>query len=168
MEMLSGKTFIFHAIASESVDGLPCVGACGIPIVCGGFAPGVQYYTLADATGGQKISICTADWSMVFGPLQMAVIESVPLPCDYPIPAPPTGETFNRDKVNLEYSAPAAPQAQLFPRADNIEACGDNVAWFYDDADPPTQIRMCPAACSMLAGGGTIQIKLGCNTVVVE
>jgi hypothetical protein len=168
MEMLAGKTFTFHAIASEAdVNGLPCVGACGIPILCGGFAPGLQYYALADATGGQKISICIADWSMVFGPLQDAVIASAPLPCDYPIPPPPAGDALDPDKVNLEFTAPGT-QAQVFPRAAGETACAQSMAWFYDDPGAPTQIRMCPAACSAIGAGGTIEIQLGCETVLVE
>jgi hypothetical protein len=168
METLAGKTFTFHAIASEAdVNGLPCVGACGIPILCGGFAPGIQYYALADATGGQKISICVADWSMVFGPLQDAVIASAPLPCDYPIPPPPAGDALDPDKVNLEFTPPGA-QAQVFPRAAGETACAQSMAWFYDDPGAPTQIRMCPAACSAIGAGGTIEIQLGCETVLVE
>jgi hypothetical protein len=164
MEMLAGKPFIFHAIASEDVNGFPCVGACGLPILCGGFAPGRQYYALADATGGQKISICIADWSMVFGPLQDAVIASVPLPCDYPIPPPPPGETLDRNKVNIEFIAPNAAQPVVFPRAGSEMECAGNTAWFYDP-DDSTLIRMCPAACSAVGEGGTVQIQLGCATV---
>jgi hypothetical protein len=162
----AGKSFSFHAIASEDVNGLPCVGACGLPIVCGGFAPGRQYYALADATHGQKISICTSDWSQVFGALQEAVIASAPLPCDYAIPAPPAGEKLDRDEVNLEYSAPTASSA-TFPRASDAVACADHVAWYYDDPGAPKQIKMCPAACDAISGGGSIRIRLGCATVPV-
>ena len=165
MEMVAGKKFIFHAIASESVNGLPCVGACGLPVVCGGFAPGVQYYALADATGGQKISICTEDWSMVFAPLQAAVIASAPLPCDYPIPAPPDGQMLDAEKVNLAFLPADASDQQVFPRAAAEDQCADHLAWFYDDPARPQLIRMCPAACSAVGAGGTVQIELGCKTV---
>ena len=165
MEMQAKKKFIFHAIASESMGGLPCVGACGLPLVCGGFAPGVQYYTLADMTGGQKSSICTADWSKVFAPLAAAVIDSAPLPCAYPIPAPPDGETLDAQKVNLQFLAPGATQPELFPRAEGKDQCAENRAWFYDDASKPSTIEMCPSACTAIAGGGTVQIQLGCKTV---
>jgi hypothetical protein len=164
MEQRAGKKFQFHAIASEDVNGLACVGACGLPIVCGGFAPGRQYYALADATGGQKISICVSDWSQVFGPLQKAVIESAPLPCNYAIPAPPPGEALDPNKVNLDFSAPAVAK-KTFPRAPAQAACADQVAWYYDDPGAPKQIHMCPAGCQAISGGGTIEIKLGCETV---
>lgn len=167
MEARAGKSFIFHAIASEDVMGLPCVGACGLPLVCGGFAPGLQYYWLADATGGQKISICIADWSMVFGPLQEAVIASAPLPCNYPIPAPPDGTSFDEDKVNLEFLGTGATAASVFPRAADEAGCGGELAWFYPP-EGPTELRLCPAACTAVTAGGTIDIALGCDTVVVE
>lgn len=164
MEMVAGKKFMFHAIASESVDGLPCTGACGIPLVCGAFSPGIEYYSLADSTGGQKISICTADWSQVFGPLQKAVIESAPLPCDYAIPAPPAGESLDPNKVNFDFSAPSTPK-MTFPHAASQSACADKVAWYYDDPNAPRQIKMCPAGCQAISAGGTIEIRLGCETV---
>jgi hypothetical protein len=168
MEMLAGKKFQFHAIASESVNGAPCVGACGVPLVCGGFAPGVQYYALADSTGGQKISICTEDWSMVFAPLQAAVIASAPLPCDYPIPAPPDGQVLDSEKVNLAFLPAGASDQQVFPHAAAADQCADNLAWFYDDPQRPTVIKMCPSACTAIGAGGTVQIELGCKTIPLD
>jgi hypothetical protein len=133
--------------------------------VCGAFAPGIQYYALADMTGGQKSSICIADWSEVFVPLQQAVIESVPLPCDYPIPPPPDGETLDSEKVNLKFTAPDATMAEALPRANAESECGDAEAWFYDDPDAPALLRLCPAACTRAQGGGTVDIAFGCKTV---
>ena len=167
MEQRAGKPFIFHSIASEDANGLGCVGACGLPIVCGAFAPGRQYYALSDATGGEKISICVSDWSAVFGPLQKAVIESAPLPCEYTIPSPPSGSSLDPNKVNVELVAPMKP-ARTLPRAKSMPACGTEHAWFYDDPAAPKQIRMCPSACEALSSGGSLQIKLGCETVALN
>ena len=146
------------------MNGLGCVGACGLPILCGAFAPGREYYALSDATGGEKISICVSDWSAVFGPLQKAVIESAPLPCEYALPNPPAGASLDPNKVNVELVV-AMQAAQTLPRANGVQACGSERAWFYDDPTTPKQIRMCPAACNALSGGGSLQIKLGCETV---
>ena len=164
MQQRAGKSFLFHSIASEDVNGLGCIGECGLPIVCGAFSPGREYYALSDATGGEKISICVSDWSAVFGPLQKAVIESAPLPCEYVIPTPPKGATLDPNKVNVEVVAPMKP-AKTLPRAKDMQACGSEQAWFYDNATAPKQIRMCPAACDAVSGGGSLQIKLGCETV---
>ena len=164
MEALAGKPFFFHSIASEDAPG-PCIGACGLPLVCGAFAPGFEYYALSDLTGGQKISICTADWSQVFGPLQEAVIASAPLPCDYPIPPPPTGESLDPAKVNMEFIATDAMDPAVLPRAESEADCADNAAWFYDDPAAPTTLRLCPSACELAQGGGTVNIAFGCETV---
>ena len=164
MEALAGKKFYFHSIASPDSPG-PCIGACGLPIVCGAFAPGIQYYALSDATAGQKISVCTADWTQVFAPLQQAVIESAPLPCDYPIPPPPAGQTLDPDLVNLEYAPQGGGAAELFKRAATEGECATNLAWFYDVPIAPTALRLCPAACERVrSGGGTIDIAFGCKT----
>lgn len=167
MEALVGKPFLFHAIASEDINGLGCAGACGIPLLCGASRPGREYYALADATGGEKISICTSDWSLVFGPLQQAVIRSAPLPCDYALPAPPAGSSLDPMRVNVEVvSATAA--IETLPNVVDAQACGTEAAWYYDDRTLPTRINMCPSACENISGGGTVQIKLGCETKTIS
>jgi hypothetical protein len=164
MEALAGKPFTAHAIVSESLNGLACIGACGLPILCGAAAPGLQYLALADATSGQKASICTSDWSTVFEPLKMAVIESAPLPCEYALPAPPSGSSLDPTRVNVDVLLGGSGMKTL-PRATSAGECESAEAWFYDDPSAPTLIKMCPAACSSVSGGGAIEIRLGCETV---
>lgn len=168
MEAKLGHGFFFHSIVSEDTGGgLACVGACGIPFVCGAAAPGYEYILLTDATGGQKISICTADWSQVFGPLQEAVIGSVPLPCSYTIPPPPSGEVLDPNRVNVEYTD-GNDVRDTFPRADSDAQCGALDAWYYDDPLDPTEIKLCPATCEAVEGGGTLKIVFGCATVPLQ
>jgi hypothetical protein len=164
MEQTAGKKFIAHAIVSESVGGGACLGACGIPLLCGAAAPGLEYLALADATAGQKISICVSDWSTVFEPLKAAVIESAPLPCEYSLPAAPAGSALDPGRVNVDVLF-GGSSAKTLPRASGSDACASAEAWFYDDPRKPTVIRMCPAACSSISGGGSIEITLGCETV---
>jgi hypothetical protein len=164
MQGVSGKSFVFPAIASEDAPG-PCIGACGLPIVCGAFAPGFEYYALSDMTRGERISVCTADWSQVFGPLQAAVIASAPLPCSYPIPEPPAGQTLDPAKVNMKLVAAGAGGSEVIPRAASEAECGDNAAWFYDDPVAPSELRLCPEACVAAQLGGRVDIAFGCETV---
>jgi hypothetical protein len=164
MEQKAGKKFTAHSIVSESVNGRACVGACGISLLCGAASPGLEYLALSDATAGQKISICVSDWSMVFGPLKTAVITSAPLPCEYALPAPPSGASLDPTRVNVGVLQGTASSKTL-PRASNMQACASAEAWFYDDPSAPTMIRMCPAACSSITVGGSIEITLGCETI---
>ena len=161
---LTGRPFLFNSIASEDAPG-GCVGPCGVPLVCGAFAPGFEYYALSDLTGGQKISICTADWSQVFGPLKDAILAAAPLPCDYLIPPAPMGESLDPDKVNVEFLAPGAASPDVIPRATSQGECADNLAWFYDMPDAPSTLVLCPAACDAVSQGGGVEIAFGCETV---
>jgi hypothetical protein len=107
---------------------------------------------------------CASFVVTLFAPLEQAVIESAPLPCDYALPALPVGEHLDLDKVNLDY-AMSADQKLTFPRASSQAACADQAAWYYDDRSAPKLTRMCPAGCAAIKAVGTIQIQLGCATV---
>lgn len=164
MKALANKAFVVHSIVSENVSGHACTGACGIPLICGAASPGLEYLALSDATGGQKSSICVSDWSTIFEPLKAAVIESAPLPCDYELPAPPAGASLDPLRVNVGILSDGTGTKTL-PRAKNAEACASAEAWFYDDPSSPKLIHMCPAACSSISTGGSIEITLGCETI---
>jgi hypothetical protein len=164
MKTLASKSFIAHSIVSESVDGRACIGACGLPLLCGAANPGLEYLALSEATGGQKSSICVSDWSTVFEPLKAKVIESAPLPCDYAVPTPPAGASLDPTRVNVDILLGGSGSKTL-PRAKSAEACSSAEAWFYDDPKQPKLIQMCPAACTSISKGGSIEITLGCETV---
>lgn len=174
MQGLLGKSFYLHTISSEDTGGgVPCMGdaaSCpfglAIPGVCGAAAPGNTYYKLAAATGGLSVSICTADWSQVFEPLKAAVIDSVPLPCNYIIPPPPGSETLDTGKVNIEYK-PLMGEEQVFPRVDSPDGCGENLAWYYDNPNAPTEVLLCEKACETVAAGGMIDIAFGCDVIIL-
>jgi hypothetical protein len=172
-----GHPFVFNAIASEDLSGYPIcnsfVGqACGAGIIAGAAAPGCQHYALADTTGGAKISICTpaAQWpDLIAGTLGTVVVESIPepLPCSYAIPEPPTGETLDIEKVNVEHTPMGGPTV-TFGRIDGPDLCTDREGWYYDRPDAPAEMRLCPAACERVSVGGDIRIVLGCETVVLS
>ena len=80
METKLGHKFFFHSIVAEG------------PPSCAGTSTGTTYLTLSDRTKGEKLSLCAADWSVLFKKLESAVIESAPLPCDFEIPETPAGQ----------------------------------------------------------------------------
>jgi hypothetical protein len=169
-KLLGGREFTQHAIASEDVMGLPCISeaqlwnplcTAPIPAVCAATAIGTTYYSLADDTGGQKLSICKADWSGVFEELKVAVIAAVPLPCSYPLSEASTNK-FDPDEVQVVYT-PADGEDEQFPRADAFEKCGKKVGWYYDDPAAPSTINLCPTACETVANGGSMDIAFGCK-----
>ncbi|HTU61007.1 MAG TPA: hypothetical protein VMF89_21285, partial [Polyangiales bacterium] len=165
MERALGRPFTLHAIASENNGGFPCANPiCGgipIPTICGAAAPGDNYYSVARATKGETLSICASDWTMLFSRLQSAVIASVPLPCDYSIPAPTGGGPLDYGKVQVVYTDSNGADRQL-PRAQGSAQCGGSVAWHYDDPSKPTKLVLCPAACQSVQAGGSMDIAFGC------
>lgn len=169
MEARLGRPFIQHAIASESVNGLPCISeaqlwnplcAAPIPAICAAAAVGDAYNTLADQTAGAKMSICKSDWTSVFAELKKAVIEAIPLPCKYPL-ADASDRKFDVEQVSVAYAI--SGKDEEFPKALTRDRCIDRVGWYYDDNDDPANIELCPAACDAVQQGGEIEIIFGCE-----
>lgn len=88
-------------------------------------------------------------------------IRASALSCDYKIPAAPNGETFDRNKVNVQYT-PAGGAAQ--PVGYN-PTCAGGVGWKYDDEAAPTRVLACEGTCDTIkAASGKVDIVFGCAT----
>jgi hypothetical protein len=165
-----GHPFKAHAIASETVaiTFTNPTGACqtsGFPPE-GAENPGVQYYKLADATGGLKFSICTSDWTGLFKSLTAAVAVPAKLPCDFLLP---TGADVDPGKVNVDWTkGSGAKETLVFVGAAGKSACTDAGGWYYDDPKKPTHVILCPSTCTAVSGdkSGNIDLALGCATKI--
>ena len=164
-----GHGFKAHAIASEQVpiSLTNPLGACtsgGFPPE-GAAAPGIQYYKLADATGGLKFSICTTDWTKLFGTLTAAVAVAEKIPCIFTIPAPPDGSTIDPTKVNVEYTSGSGKKETLVYLPTGKDGCaGAGGGWYYDDPVKPKIIYLCPSTCTTVSAdkSGKVDIAFGC------
>ncbi|UJR83517.1 hypothetical protein [Sandaracinus amylolyticus] len=179
---LLGHAWTSHAIASP-----PGSTNCG-PFGCGGPFPiplpgcsgpngeaadnGDEYWDIATRTGGQRISICTADWSAAFSTLLASIAVPTAIPCEFDIPEAPDGMEFDRGRVNVVYT-PSGGAEQRFPYVgtDDGANCPSSGAdgWYYDDPENPTQIRLCPSTCSRVEAdtSGRVDIALGCETLII-
>ncbi len=164
-----GHGFKAHAIASEQVpiSFTNPKGACnsgGFPPE-GAAAPGIQYYKLADATGGLKFSICTTDWTKLFATLTAAVAVAEKIPCIFAIPTPPGGGTIDPGKVNVEYTSGTGKRETLVYLPTGKDGCAAaGGGWYYDDPVTPKTIYLCPSSCTTVSGdkGGKVDIAFGC------
>jgi hypothetical protein len=88
------------------------------------------------------------------------------LPCDYVLPPKLADKSFAYNKVNVDYTKLGAQKPELIPQNAGCPANGEG--WSYDDPHNPQRIILCPATCGRLKadGGGTVEILLGCDTVV--
>jgi hypothetical protein len=164
MTALIGHPFTFHAIAGTAgpFPGVACTR---------GFVPaaavGDEYFAAARATGGLEFSICTEDWTGLFATLAMTVAVSTTIPCVFELPPPPAGMSFDPTLVNVEHT-PDGGATTTFRGAGSEGGCGGEQAWYYDDPAMPTQIRLCPAACTAVTTmGGRVDVRLGCATLLI-
>jgi hypothetical protein len=95
-------------------------------------------------------------------------IQGAALPCSYLIPQPPNGEMINFGQINVSYT-PGGGSPETIPKVDGPGSCPpDGLAWYYDEPNAPTQIMLCPNACTVLSQDteGSVEIVVGCDTVV--
>lgn len=84
--------------------------------------------------------------------------------CDYAIPKPADSMMqVDIDKVQVVYT-PASGVPLEVPKVATLGACANaaNGGWYYDDANTPTKISVCPCTCSSFAAGH-VDVRLGCS-----
>ena len=143
-----------------SLSGIYCFSDC--PQAA---AIGTVYETLVQQTAGVKGDLCEQSFAPVFDRLAQAVVGASGLQCSWQIPQAPAGEAFDRKRVNVQYSAQgAAPRSVLQVTA--ATACGTTGGWYYDDANAPTRIEMCPSTCAQLQNDlqAQVEVLFGCET----
>jgi len=169
-----------------------------VQIVADGHAKGVTTYTLGlqgadlnalnalaqaggttaalDVSGGaqafisalnnirQKVAVTTTSQQVT------QTVLSSPLPCQWGIPKAPGGTTFDKTKVNVEFTPPGATSPTQFgyvgTEADCAHATGD--AWYYDDPNNPSKVLVCPNTCNGTlknSAGASVDVVFGCNTI---
>ncbi|NVB37300.1 VWA domain-containing protein [Pseudenhygromyxa sp. WMMC2535] len=131
---------------------------------------GDTYIDLAEMTGGVVADLCDQDFVPVFQALSEEVIGGSLLPCEFEIPAPPEGENFDPDKVNVEFDDGQGNVVTL-TRVESAEECAQvDAGWYYDDPEAPTTIIMCEQTCTTFQGleQASVEILFGCETILPE
>ena len=85
------------------------------------------------------------------------------LACEYQLPPPPDGMKLDTAKVQVLYT-PASGAAEEVPSISAYSACAKNPngGWYYDDANSPSKITVCPCTCARLQAG-RVDVRLGCK-----
>jgi hypothetical protein len=164
--------YIFHGIvAYEAPDPLDCfLGAdcCLGPIPLADGA-GDVYLDLVALTGGVSGDLCDQQFGPVFNQIAQSVQQNLPLACEWEIPDPPEGDSFDPNKVNVELLLDGQPESVYYVA--NEAACNGGDGWFYlPDAINPQTIRICPDTCTRTQNAvqASVDILFGCDTVPVE
>ena len=95
----------------------------------------------------------------------MNTIQGNALTCSFTIPTP-SGGMFDPNMVNVEYTPGGSATPQVIGKVNDAASCpaAPVLAWYYDNNTNPTQIVLCPDACSVVSSdtSGSIEIVLGC------
>ena len=89
-------------------------------------------------------------------------IRTESLKCEYAMGQPPSGETLDINKVNVQFT----PKGGMVTTLDYSADCASGSGWKYDDPAMPTKIIICPTSCNTLLASaeGKIDIVFGCTT----
>ena len=129
---------------------------------------GTQYINLTNDRGGVAADLCDQNFQAVFDALSTEVIGGTQLACEIAIPTPPNGETFDPDKVNVEFDDGLGGTLSI-PRVDSADQCAAVAdGWYYDNPLDPQMIVMCPQTCdkAQVAKNGSVSIAFGCESIV--
>jgi hypothetical protein len=92
------------------------------------------------------------------------------LGCEYLLPSTtPDGQQIDPHKVNISFAPSGGADHELLYAADVGTCDATNGGWYYDDANTPTKILLCPATCNAVKADpkASIGVLLGCQTQVI-
>jgi hypothetical protein len=158
--------FKFHGIVADADPVSSCL--TGNPCCAISAAPGTVYLNLINQTAGLFGNLCEQDFQPIFDELAMAVVAGATIACEFAIPPPPEGETFDPDKVNVEFDDGAGNLLEI-GRVDSAAECMNVTdGWYYDNPADPQTILVCPQTCDKIQGfeQAKVSIQFGCETVI--
>jgi hypothetical protein len=167
MDRLVGRPYVVHAVASPDVDGQPCRtenasqqcrnAGPRAGSVCGASAIGREYWKLADELHGVEISVCTQDWSEVFGPLLEAVTPT-DIPCSIDLEQ---DIALEATQVALRIGKTKQPLTLVA----GVTGCDTrSAAYYYFERAEGPQLRLCPGVCTATrAHGIELEIATHCE-----
>jgi hypothetical protein len=89
------------------------------------------------------------------------------LPCEWQLPAAPSGATLDPERVNVRLSFGGGRDDAL-SKVPDAASCAEDGGWYYDDPVAPARILACPASCEGLRAEPDVRVELllGCRTVL--
>jgi hypothetical protein len=143
------KTFVIGVLAPADTDAAPTLAS------------------IATAGGTDPVVVDTSkDTTKAFLDA-LNVIRGKALPCSFPVPAPSAnGGAVDFGLVNVDVTV--GGDSNTLGNVDNAKACDASTGgWYYDDANHPQNIELCPASCADVKSDGmaSVDILMGCATV---
>ena len=149
---LAANGAAYHPPVTTYVIGLP------------GASQAVANQIAAAGGSGAAILVAASNVQQAFQDA-LAKVRGQALPCEFEIPTEVEQGEVEPGNVNVLYTSPASTEPDTIPKS--LDACASG-GWVYDDDAAPTRITLCPGTCEQIRDDldGTIEIMLGCKTVV--
>ncbi|HMJ10389.1 MAG TPA: hypothetical protein VK524_03230 [Polyangiaceae bacterium] len=152
------RSWKMHGIVSfkNAIEG--CLGA-----TLGG--AGLIWREIIQKTGGVEGDLCTQNFQPVFDKIAENIIQSsTPLDCEWPIPPPPQGQSFDPNFVNLDFT-PQGQGAERIYYVSEPAQCAAKGGWHFDRTVNPSRVIACPASCTRLkaATSARVDVVFGCR-----
>ena len=88
------------------------------------------------------------------------------IPCKLEIPEPPPGDSLDFAAVNLFEGESGVACLTPIYHVREAASCGDAGGWYYDDAQAPTAVELCPSSCASVSRSGSrLRFSVGCATL---
>lgn len=91
---------------------------------------------------------------------------TTPVDCEWTIPPPPDGETFDPNKVNVDFSSGGSTTQRIGAVATVDDCANVDGGWYFDSAMDPTKVLVCPQTCTVLQSinDAVVNVVFGCAT----
>jgi hypothetical protein len=147
-------------------SGIYCMGPSAN---CSGI--GTTYDQLTKQTGGIWVDMGnpTPDWNAVFKQLGDAILaDAKPVDCEWKIPPPPDGKTFDKNQVNVRFTPTSGAAEDLVPMNLPTDCTDATGGWYYDNNDAPANVLSCPSTCTRMRADtkARVEVLFGCARVV--
>lgn len=162
--------YTFNALYGWGSETDPTV-ACTYPGGGSPPSPGPTYTALVTRTAGVRARICdgSAAWAPFFDAVATAVERTSRIDCTIPIPEPPSGMFFERDRINVFVDTGSGPMR--IGKVADAASCDARGGWHYDDEGAPTAVVLCPATCDAVqaapGASRSIDVQFGCQTIPI-
>lgn len=87
-------------------------------------------------------------------------VRTASVSCDFSIPPPPDGYTFDPQKANVTYTSGTSSSALAYD-----DQCTSLDAWRYDDPTAPTRMVLCDSTCATVQSDpdAVLHVEFGCE-----
>jgi len=98
-------------------------------------------------------------------------IRGMAISCNIAIPAATTsGQQIDPAQINIQYENGSDGTKTDYGLVEGgMSACGDSLGWYFDNPAMPTEVILCPAACTQIEGDtmAKLHVLAGCKPHVV-